>query len=147
MKDLKQIKSVIMALEKDRERRLGEILRINAYIKKKMDMVTKMENYQKDYESGQQFDVTKSIPTLHKNLNAFINKIRTIIKAEEVEIEKLNQHKKVKLDELQKLDQKIQMIEHFKETAKQEKIMKSEVSEQLVLDDLSSIKHSRGDNE
>lgn len=144
MKNLKQVEMIRNVLDKEREKLLLELSKINIYLNKKVSALQKVLAYQKEYAEGKHLNNTRSIPMLSKNLDTFSNKIKTIIINEEKEIEKLVHGQKKKLQEIESVDSKVRLMSVFSESIISEMLLKMEHIEQSSMDDLSANKKSRG---
>lgn len=144
MKNLQQINLISHSLGKDREKLLFEIVRLNTLIQRKMELIEKMASYQHEYSNNPQFNLTRSVPALNKNLESFARKIQGIVVKEKIEAEKLIQTRDAKVEKLNTLDQKIKLMQQFTENLQHEMVLAKDKVEQLNMDDLSVIKKSRG---
>lgn len=147
MKNLNQVQLIENALNKEREKLLMELSRINTYLNKKIESIKKVVAYQKEYAEGVHLNATRSIPMLHKNLDFFSNKMKDIIIVEEREIQKLKTIQQNKLKEIELIDNKVKLMSAFSESILSEMAVKLESAEQSGIDDLSATKQSRGDYE
>jgi hypothetical protein len=87
-------------------------------------------------------ELSKATPLLHKNLQAFSNRLIDIVRKEEGEIAKVEQHKRAKLKEIEVVEKKMSVMNHFANTIKASQLSKMENAEQVMLDDLSAVKNS-----
>ena len=147
MKNLKQVTLIQAALTRERDKLLMELSKINAFLRKKTDSLSKVLAYQKEYAEGVHLKVTRTIPILHKNLDFFSGKIKEIIMTEEKEIAKLINVQKTKLKQIEAVDQKVKLMSSFSASILSELALQSENSEQSGIDDLSATKQSRSDYE
>jgi len=147
MKNIAQIKVINNALNKEREKFLFELARINLFIENKLNTLRKFMDYMRDYTEGESFNLSRSIPSLNRNLNSFSTKIQQIILMEEKEIERLLYLKGQKLKNIAEIEQKIKVMDHFEDVAITERHVRMENHEQSSMDELNSIKHTRGDYE
>lgn len=144
MKNLQQIKIINKALHKERDKHLFEIHKINVGIERKKATIRKLKSYQREYADGKKFKLSLSIPVLNKNYDSFNNKINSIIDKEEEEIQQLLKIRQSKFQILNKVEQKIKLMEHFSAEINYAAFLKAEKNEQNTLDELSAILHSRG---
>ncbi|GEM_PF-5998074 len=70
-----------------------------------------------------------------------------IIKIEENEIANLMKHRGSKLSEIEKIENKIRLMNHFSDKITAEVNLQRETQEQMNLDELTTIKHTRGNHE
>ncbi len=147
MKNIAQIKVINNALSKERDRFMSELVKVNAYLENKMTTLKKFTDYLREYADSESFSLSRSVPALSRNMNSFSQRIQEIIMAEEKEVEKLVKLKNEKIKNIEELDRKMKAMDHFEATAMTEKREKSEKSEQSNIDELNSIKHTRGDYE
>ena len=147
MKKMHQIKLIHAALERDHKRYLQELAKMNLLIAKKTATIQKMQSYKKDYARDSNLTLTKSVPGLYKNLDAFIQKIDDVIKLEELEMAKVERMRASILQSLSKLDQKIKLMDIFSNRVVTEELFQENKLEQAMLDDLSGTLHLRGDHE
>jgi flagellar biosynthesis chaperone FliJ len=141
MKDNKQISIIITALDKQRERYLSELARINLIIKNKEILIKKMHLYINEYQRNDQLNLSKSIPIFFNNFNMFIHKIENVIAQTHTEV---NQHllmRKNAIEQIKILENKIKIMSIFSQRIIEEKLLQMEKSEQLTLDDIVAVKH------
>jgi flagellar biosynthesis chaperone FliJ len=144
MKDIKQVKLITKALEKEKEKYVFEFGIAITAIERKKVLINQMIVYLKEYAVDGKLDLSRSIPALHKNLVLFSQQIEDVISKTEVEMDKLSKSKEIIAKKIEKVDQKITLMNNFEEQIKKANFEKSEKLEQSTLDDLSSIKHLRG---
>lgn len=148
MKNIRQIEIINRVLENKRKKHLLEISRLNRFIDTKLGNIKKILSYQSEYTDEARLKLTRTVPSLSNNLESFTQKMTDIINTEQIEIQKLNDNKRSIMAELEKIDGKISVVKNFEKQVKLEKQQKIEQIEQLLIDDLSSTKKSRGnDNE
>jgi hypothetical protein len=147
MKNLKQVQTIHGALTKEKNRLCSELINLNLHINKKVDSLKKILEYHHEYAEGNHLNFSRSIPALNKNLDFFANRMLVIVNLEEKEIAILEKHKSAKLNEIEVVENKIKLMNHFSGMIIAETNMKQETMEQLTLDDLSSMKSTRGDYE
>ncbi|VVC77111.1 hypothetical protein AQUSIP_24380 [Aquicella siphonis] len=147
MKNLSQISVVNDALHRQREALMTDLRRINVHIRKKEDSLQKIIAYQNEYTNGTHLSISRSVPVLSKNLDSFTKKMNDIIHAEEMEIGKLMKARGEKLKQIEALDNKLKIMTHFSENIRLEQAIKTENIEQMIMDEMSVNKRSRGDNE
>jgi hypothetical protein len=124
MKNIAQIKVINNALSKEREYLLNELAQVTTHLDGHLKTLNKFMNYLREY-----------------------NELHQIILIEQKEIEKLQVLQKDKLKKIQEIEQKIHVMDHFEDVAVTEKRVRQDKSEQSNLDELNSLKHSRGDYE
>jgi flagellar biosynthesis chaperone FliJ len=147
MKNIRQIEMINKALSKEKEKFVYELSKINIYIARKIELLKKIIAYQKDYSEPNKFNITHSIPLLNKNLESFTNQIKQLINTEEKEINNLQQIRMDKLKELEKVEQKIKVMEQFERKINIEKMNQLENKEQRSIDEMAANKHTRNDYE
>lgn len=147
MKNLQQIKVIHAALNKEKDKILSEVDKINVLIKNKKESIKKILSYQGEYSDEKKFILSKSIPILNKNLNTFKGKLNTIILNEENEIEKLVKIRAEKFSEIEKIDRKLELMDGFKERREGELAYEMQQADQAESDELSSAKHIRKNHE
>lgn len=144
MQDLHQIEVIKKALEKERERYIFDLAKQNEMIAKKVHLTQKMSSYLSEYTNDKNFKMSKSIPSLYINLNSFSHQIEDVIEKTEIEITHLKKSTMILFGKIEKIDQKIKLMDVFSDRIVQAKILKNEKREQLALDDLAAIKQIRG---
>lgn len=144
MKDLQQVRMIAKALEKEKEKYMNELFRLNTTIDKKSNLVEKMSSYLKDYYRDDNLKVTKSHPTLLVNFDNFAKQIQDVIARTKTEIKMLLKSQEILLGKIQNSDQKIKLMNVFEEKIIKENQLHASRAEQSAIDDLSSIKSSRG---
>ena len=146
MKNLSQIQVIQTALTKEKEKHLHELAIVVKNIDKKMTMINRMVVYQNEYVNSDNLKISKSIPSLIKNLYAFSGKMDDLIKKAEIEIVEMQKTKEAILTTIEQVDNKIKVMNIFEESAKKEAFLKAEKREQAMADDLVSIKHVGGES-
>ncbi len=111
MKNINQIKAINKTLEKEKDKFLHELSKVNLNIQRRINNIKKVMEYQNEYNHGDNFKLTKSIPALNKNLIKFSNNIQTMIHKEEYELNRLNDIKQKILYQIDKLNKKIQAMD------------------------------------
>lgn len=147
MKNLHHIQIIRSALNKQKEKIELDIARINRMIKNKKMSIKKMLSYQNEYSDEKKFTLSKCVPLLNKNLDTFKRKLNNIIIAEEHEIDQLMKIRASKMEEAEKIHQKIQVMDGFKEKKEKELVYEAEKSEQVNQDEMSSEAHKRKDHD
>lgn len=147
MDNIKQIQVVSKALNKEKDKFLFELARTLNLIEKKHSLIKKMSDYLKDYFDESNLQKSKLVPTLAKNLNSFSLQIENVIAQTEGEIVRLKRSSEVLMSKVQRIDQKINVMDVFANRIKSAKLYKAEKLEQSSIDDISSTKHLRGFDE
>ncbi len=145
MKNLHQIQLIQTALTKEKEKYLHELEIVSKNIEKKMMTISRMVVYQNEYINIDNLKLSKSIPSLTKNLYAFSGKIADLIQQAEIEVVHMQKTKKTILRSIEQVDNKVKLMNVFEEKAKRELFLKMEIQEQTLADDLASIKYARGE--
>jgi len=145
MKDLNQIQLIQTALTKEKEKHLHELAIVVKNIEKKMLTISRMVVYQNEYVNADNLQLSKSIPSLTKNLYAFSEKITDLIQQAECEVLNMQKTKETILQSIEKVDNKIKLMNVFEEKAKREVFLKTERQEQTIADDLASLKYAKGE--
>lgn len=147
MKNIQQIVLIMSILQKEKNKRLFELARISSAIHKKIETIKKMSTYESDYANADNFKFSRSIPLLHKNLQTFSRKIVKIIEIESSEVERLKESRDKVLKDIDQLDHKIKIMQHFYDVIKTEKFLANEKLDQAFLDELSSTISFRGQHD
>lgn len=147
MRSLRQIKVINQALDKERERYLRELGMIVKTIEKKQSLIQRMADYRREYFADGNLMLTKAVPTLNKNLDLFDKKMEAIIQQTESEVLQFQKSKEAVMQKITTIDSKIQLMELFKIRIHQKTLVRADKQEQRMLDDLSTIKNVRDDNE
>lgn len=147
MDDLRQIKAINKAFHKQREKYMFELSKTNKLIQKKTMLIQKMTGYMNEYFNNTSLKMSRSMPSLFNNLNLFIKQIDKVIIDTEREKEILKKSKDSIIKMIVKSDQKIKLMDHFEDRVVKEQIYKQDKVEQLMIDDISSTKHLRGNYE
>lgn len=147
MKNLHQVQLLSKVFHNEKQKYLSELVKINKFIDKKIASINKIIAYQQEYAQGKSLKISKSIPALYNNFILFLMKLQKLIHIEEQEIEKLNKDRQVILEKFANVEQKMKIMLQFEEKIQQQNLYKAEKREQLMLDDLSANKFSRGDYE
>lgn len=145
MKDIKQIHTIHAALSKEKEKFMAELAKINQMIDNKLLNIQRMTIYQKEYGNTEYLKLSKVIPSLSKNLEAFSGKISDMIQQGEKDVDMLKNSRKTILQTIEKIDNKIRLMDLFADKARIETMLLSERREQVTMDDLASLKHVRGE--
>lgn len=147
MKNLKKIKLIHDCLKKEKDRLIIDLFNINANIHRMDESVKKILSYHSEYSKSNLLQLSKETPLLHKNLNAFSNRLLEIVQKEEIEIAKVEQYKREKLKQIEVIEKKMSVMNHFSDAINASNFSKMENAEQVMLDDLSSVKIRRSDHE
>lgn len=147
MKNLQQIKVIHTALNKEKDKILSEVGKINILIKNKKESIKKILSYQGEYADEKKFLLSKSIPILNKNLNTFKGKLNNIILNEENEIEKLIKIRAEKFIKIEEIDRKLELMDGFKVRREGELAYELQQLDQAESDELSSAKQIRESHE
>lgn len=145
MKNLGQIKVINKILENDKKNHLLQLGQVNHMIERKIANLKKILLYKSEYTNKENLTLTRRVPALSQNLENFTQKISDLITKEESEITKLQQSKKLIIEDINKLDNKINVMQTFADRAKNEIRIKKEQIEQSNMDDLVSNKKTRGE--
>jgi len=146
MKNLNQIQVIQNALSKEKEKYFHELTNVLKNIEKKMMTISRMIVYQNEYANTDNLKLSKSIPSLTKNLYAFSGKIADLIQKAEIEIVNMKKTKETILQSIEQLENKKKLMNIFEEKAKKEIFLQAEKQEQAIADDLVSMKHAGGDS-
>ncbi len=138
MKDPHQIKVITDSLNKEKEKYMHELMRINSLLTNKQSMAEKMQLYLNDYLNNKNLTVSKSIPGLHNNITQFVKKMNSVINQAEFEVETILQIRTSVLEIIEKINQKIDLMNIFDKKVKVDQIKKNEKQEQNVIDDLAA---------
>lgn len=147
MQDIRQVQLMSQVISKQREKQLAELARVNSHIHKKMELIHKMSGYLNDYSDENRLQISRSIPALSKNLLSFSKKIEVVIIEETKEVDRLKEIRSILVKEIESIEKKLDLMATFEEKIKQELAKKLERLEQIALDEMTSNKHSRGDND
>lgn len=147
MRDIRQIQLISKALIKEKEKNLHELAKINLSIEKKIATITKMEIYQKEYANSENLTLSRCVPALNKNLYLFSKTIADVIYQAEIEVINMKKIRASLLSSIEEIDNKINLMNVFDDRIKREAQTKADKLEQTGLDDLSSIRHIRGNHE
>lgn len=147
MQDIRQVQLMSKVISKQREKQLAELARVNSHIHKKMELIHKMSGYLNDYSDENRLQISRSIPTLSKNLLSFSKKIEVVIIEETKEVDRLKEIRSILVKEIESIEKKLDLMATFEEKIKQELAKKLERLEQIALDEMTSNKHIRGDND
>lgn len=144
MKDIRQLKIIIKALDCRRERHLQQLARLNGIIESKKNLINKMKYYQHDYTNNNTLKMSKSVSGLNQNLDLFIRKMEEVITQTSMEISQLQQSVGHTYSLMTKVDQELELMHQFMTNLLKEKNRQSERNEQLAIDDLASVKKAKG---
>lgn len=147
MKDIHQIKLLEKALKKEKEKYMIELAKLDIAIQKKKMLIEKMTLYLKEYHAENKFKITKQHPALFVNLENFSMDIEDVISKTIKEVDELNNTKKTIFDKMQKIEQKIKLMNVFEDKIKIEKAVHENRKEQATLDDYSAVKMTRGNHD
>ena len=147
MENIKNIQIIKKSFDQERKKYLYEITKVNNLIAKREATIRKISAYQNEYTNKDNLVLSRTIPTLSRNIDLFTGKIADIIEIEKIEIQKLERMKVSMVTKIGNIDHKIKLMNHFEERAKLEKAVQVEKSDQRELDDLASTAHLRGDHE
>lgn len=145
MKQLNQYKVIIDNMSMRKNVILTDITRINTHISKRVESLGRIKSYQNEYVGNDKLPVTKSVPTLTRNLNSFTNKLQEIVILEEIEINKLEVLRASKLNELGKIEEKINLLEKLIAKLNKAHQYKLDTLEQLMLDEFALLNNMTKD--
>lgn len=147
MENIHQIKTIYTALQKEKERWTFELAKLTSMIEKKLYLIDKMLSYQQEYSEKDKLEISKSHPLLYKNLDMFHKKMLEALFNAETELEKLNSSKKLLLEKILTLDQKMKLMDVFETRVNENEKATAERLEQLISSDLTINKYSRGNHD
>src|SRR5690348_106206 len=104
MQDIRQIKIINQSLNKEREKYLFELTKVNASIAKKVETINKMLAYHDEYYKSENLKLTHTTPALNKNLDLFAKKIKVVVKQAEDDVKRMNTAKETILSKLEAID-------------------------------------------
>lgn len=145
MKNTSQYQSIIDNLGLKKNAILSEITRVSMNINKRQESLTRIKSYQNEYVGTDKLPITKSIPTLSRNLDSFTNKLQEIVLLEENEIAKLEYLRDTKLNELSKIEEKINLLNKLIDHINKKHQYKLSMLEQLMLDEFAVLKNMTKD--
>lgn len=146
MKNLHQIQAINQVFDAKKNKLMADYANIGAYIQKKAENIQKFRQYQQEYAAENFLVLSKSTPLLHKNLNSFLAKIETIISKEQHEIDMLELRKRALQEEIEKFDQKIEMMDKFEEKVQSDIEQRADKLDQSYMDDLAVNRKVRSDS-
>ena len=144
MKNIKQIELIQKALAKEKDKHISDLAKLVKYIDNKIENIRRMTMYQNEYDHSENLQLTKSVPVLNKNLCVFSGKISEMIVQTEIELAGLERSKLSLLQLIEKVENKIRIMDIFEDRARLEAFMQADRQEQNMIDDLTSIKHTQG---
>jgi len=147
MKDINQIKLLVDAFTKKKDKYMLELSKINNQISSKESMIEKMKFYKNEYINGDKLIISKSIPGLNKNIDLFVDKIDVVIKQSESEVLESKKIKNKLLETINNYDKKINLMNHFEEKVLIDLKIKEDKYDQLTVDNLVSTINEREDHE
>ncbi len=147
MRDISQIQVITGALSKEKDKYLHELGRINASIEKKIATINKMQAYQNEYDNSENLQLSRTVPALNQNIYMFSKVVFDVICQAETEVVSLKKIKDSLLETIKKIDNKIDLMNHFNDRLKFENKARSDKLEQSLLDDLVATERSRGGHE
>lgn len=147
MKDIRQIKVISQAFDNEKEKFLSELVKVNDVINKKLAVIKKMHFYLEEYNNADRLKISRSVPVLNQNLDAFTAKIKGVIRSEENEIKKMQQIRETLLASIGEVDKKIQLMNIFENRHNVEVSRKDDKNAQRAMDDVMLNKVTRNENE
>lgn len=139
MKNLHHVNLIEKKFLYDKKMQLIELGKVQKLLASKRNSVQKLTIYQHEYTNNEHFKLTYAIPALSKNMNAFSQKLSSLIEKEDNEIKQLEGRQKEMMDKLLLLEHKLKMMEKFKEkmisaqTELEEKIIQHAVDDLVAL--------------
>lgn len=140
MEQINQYQNIIEAFKLKKDNLLADITRVNTLINKRVESLGRIKSYQNEYVVGEKLALSKSVPTLTRNLNSFTNKLQEIVLLEEIEIGKLESLRESKLIELGKIEEKILLLEKLTNDLNQKYQYQLNTLEQNMLDEFVLLK-------
>lgn len=140
MEQINQYQNIIDAFKLKKDTLLSDITRVNTLINKRVESLGRIKSYQNEYVVGEKLALSKSIPSLTRNLNSFTSKLQEIVHLEEIEIGKLESLRESKLVELGKIDEKISLLEKLTNDLNQKFQYQLNALEQNMLDEFVLLK-------
>lgn len=145
MKNIQQIKLIHDALLKEKEKYSFELTKVNNSIEKKSYSILRMLSYRKDYFNPNNLKLTHATPALNKNFYSFAKKIDEVLKQAEDDLAKMKAARESIFQKINEINKKIDLMDLFENRLKNEAESKADKLEQLMLDDISTTRHLRGD--
>lgn len=142
MKKINQIQLIEKSLKNERDKMVFDLSNLMSQLNKKKNIIDNMNAYINDY-NGAALPLSKSVPSLSINFNIFINKISNAILKTEEEVNFILEAKLKIIEKISKLDAKLALMEVFNKKIKLAMNEKEKKEEQIILDDISAIKHLR----
>lgn len=136
MKDIRQIKLIAGSLQKQKDKYVFELAKVNKNIENKILLVNKMIAYQKDYFNVENLKLSRTIPGLNNNIDRFVNKIESVIEQTRQEISQLKRIRESLLGTIQQFDKKLDLMDIFEDKSKKALKMKDDRNEQKLADDI-----------
>ena len=137
MQSIQQVQLIHNALISERKRFLIELGKVNRFLNKRLSTIEKMISYQSEYSDNNNLKMSRSVPTLHQNLEMFSKKIAKLVSHEELEVKKLENIKESIIDKITNLDQKIKLMANFRDKALMNELLQNDKMEQVMLDELA----------
>lgn len=147
MSDIKQIKTIAKKLNKEKEKYLSELMRLNLSITNKKNMVIKIQSYQHEYVNSNNLTLSKSIPALNKNIGLFVRKMEIIRSQAQLEIDSLVKIRDKMLETIGNIDRKIDLMNKFESKYLVELNKNLEKQEQTMIDDIATTLEGRMDDD
>lgn len=147
MKNEGQINIINKSLQFERDKMLQELNRINIYLSRKIASMKKILSYRDEYTKGNKLKISRSVPALLCNLESFTSRIHSLLREEENEIEKAKGMQRTVIGKIEKLDQKIKLMNGYRAEIKYAAMMEKEKIEQRLSDDLSSLTRFKDNHE
>ncbi|MEO8400366.1 MAG: hypothetical protein ABI597_01045 [Gammaproteobacteria bacterium] len=147
MNNSRQIALISTMLGKERECYLFELSKVISFMEKKIATIKKMISYQNDYYTSEHLQLSRSVPALNKNLNAFSRKMTDVIQQAEQELVQLQKNKDKILSSIEDVDNKIRLMNLFADRVKLQAMLQTERREQSEQDELTSRERLRGEHE
>lgn len=147
MQDLHQLQLIIKALEIERNKSLREVGAMNKNIAYKRSLSAKMTNYLAEYQNSNNLNLSRTIPSLNKNIYTFSKQIEAVIEKTAVELAQLMKMREVMMEKYAKINSKLDLMRIFEEKLMNEANKKVERLEQVTQDDLAALKYRGKKNE
>jgi flagellar biosynthesis chaperone FliJ len=147
MKDIRQIQMINKVFNNQKKMIINDILKLNSILKSKVDLVKKIQQYQREYESGNVGGILNVIPSLMNNKNVFTGKIFELVERENKEIDKINEKIKMKMLELSSVENKITSIESFERDYIEKKSRATDIKDQKEIDEIIKLRIMRNNDD
>lgn len=144
---IKQYKTILVALEREKHNEMKKLAYFDQLIQKKLSFITKMMNYRHEYDVDKGVKLSHTIPSLMINLGKFTKKMEDSILVEKQALDKIKKNREVIEKNMVRILQKAKAIELIIKDRETTLLIQNENRDAAHQDDQSVIRAIRSNHE